>query len=213
MAETLVKYPASYDTSSYQYQSIASGYALTNPVGKGSTSTSAARINLKTGSSAETWVYYKFDFSAIPEGSTINSVACRAKCMISTTTSNRVKTRTIQLYSGNTAKGNAYTLANSTTAFNITAGTWTRDELQSCRLKLYAQRGSSSTTTTYYIGFYGADITVQYTVPSGEQFMVRIDGSWKEVVGIYKKVNGVWVEQTHDQAKDQIKAGARIRRH
>lgn len=155
--------PSSFDSTNYSYQSIVSGYAATNPIGKDSTNTTMSRFNLKTGNGAETWVFYDFDFSSIPANATINSVTAKAKCYINNTTANRIATREVRLYSGTTAKGSAGTVSTSTTAINITAGTWTRDELQKCRLRLYAKRGSNNTTTTYYIGLYGADITVEYT--------------------------------------------------
>lgn len=155
--------PSGYDSTNYSYASIASGYPLTNPVGKDSTGTSMCRINLKTGSSAVSYVFYTFDFSAIPSDATIKSVTGKAKVYISSTNSSRINTRQVQLYYGtSTAKGSASTMSTSTTALTLTCGTWTRAELDNCRLRLYAKRGTSSTTSTYYMGLYGADLTVTY---------------------------------------------------
>lgn len=149
--------PASFVSGTYQ--SIS---GQTTPIGKSETSTSYATVNLKTGSKASTNAIWSFDCSSIPSNATIVSVSCKAKCYISNTQSSRIATRKIQLYSGATAKGSAYTVSNSTTAFNITAGTWTRTELQSARIRLDATRGTSSTSTTYYFRFYGATLTVVY---------------------------------------------------
>ena len=129
-----------------------------------SSSTTYATINLTTGSGATTYIYFTFDFSDIPSGATINSVSCSAKAYINTTNSSRITTRQIQLYSGTTAKGSASTISNSTTAFNMTTGTWTRDELLNARIRLYGVRGTSNTTSTYYFRFYGATFTVNYSV-------------------------------------------------
>lgn len=129
-----------------------------------SSSTTYATINLTTGSGATTYIYFTFDFSDIPAGATIDSVSCSAKAYINTTNSSRITTRQIQLYSGTTAKGSASTISNSTTAFNMTPGTWTRDELQNARIRLYGVRGTSNTTSTYSFRFYGATFTVNYSV-------------------------------------------------
>lgn len=155
--------PSGYDSTNYSYASVVSGYPLTNPVGQDSTGESMCRINLKTGSGAESYVFYTFDFSAIPSDATIKSISGEAKVYISNTSSYRIKTRQVQLYYGtSTAKGSASTMSTSTTALTLTCGTWTRAELDNCRLRLYAKRGSWSTSTTYYMGLYGADLTVEY---------------------------------------------------
>jgi hypothetical protein len=67
--------------------------------------------------------------------------------------------------------GSAYTVGTSTSAFTVTAGTWTRAQLQNARLRLYAVRGSQNTSSTYYFNFYGATLTVNYTV-SGTAYTV-----------------------------------------
>lgn len=157
--DTLDIHPTGVD-SDYAYASISNtsnGYT-------DSSSTTYATINLTTGSGATTYIYFTFNFSNIPVGATIDSVSCSAKAYINTTNSSRITTRQIQLYTGTTAKGNASTISNSTTAFNMTAGTWTRDELQDARIRLYAVRGTSNTTSTYYFRFYGATFTVNYSI-------------------------------------------------
>lgn len=154
---TITLYPSAFISG--QYASIS---GQTNPVGKGSTSTSYSTINLKTGSRAETWAYYGFDTSQIPANAEIVSVTCSEKCYISNTTNNRIGTRQIQLFSGTTAKGSATTVSTSTTAQNMTCGTWTRQELNDCRIRMYAVRGTQYTTTTYYFRFYGATLTIKY---------------------------------------------------
>ena len=148
-----------------------------------SSSTTYATINLTTGSGATTYIYFTFDFSDIPAGATIDSVSCSAKAYINTTNSSRITTRQIQLYSGTTAKGSASTISNSTTAFNMTTGSWTRNELQNARIRLYGVRGTSNTTSTYYFRFYGATFTVNYS----------IDGV-AYTVGATSNVSGVTVD-------------------
>lgn len=170
-------HPTSYNDgySAYSVSNLDSAYA-------DSSSTTYAQVNLTRGSGAETEIYYNFgSLSAIPANATILSVTCSCKLSINTTTASRVATREAQLYSGTTAKGSASTVANSTTAFSMTCGTWTRDELQNAKIRLHAVRGSSSTTTNYYFRFYGATLTVtwkngKYLADSEHKLLRTSDG-------------------------------------
>jgi hypothetical protein len=200
--------PTGYD-SSYKASSV------TNPTNgqSSSSSTSYAQINLATGSNAETYIDYTFSVSNIPENAEILSVECTAKALISSTSSNYTSSRTLQLYSGATAKGSATTIvatsSNSTAQHTLTCGTWTRDELENCRLRIYAKRGSYSTTSQIYVRFYGATITVKYWIPTAipvvgntvvggvnktlSKAHVMVDGVNKTLVKSYANVNGIWV--------------------
>lgn len=151
-------HPVSYD-SNYSAYSV-SGLDQGNT---DSTSTNYATINFTRGNAAETIIFYNFDLD-IPSAATITSVTCKAKCYISTTNSSRIATRQIRLYSGSTAMGSAYTVSNSTNEFTMTPGTWTAAQLNNAKVRLYAKRGSSNTTTNYYYRFYGATLSVEYTV-------------------------------------------------
>ena len=189
---SLTAHPGKYLEGDYSFASISNA---TNPVGKGANNTTYAKITLKTGTSAETWVYWPFDLSAIPSNATIDSVSCSAKADVSVGIGSHITSRTIQLYSGTTGKGSATDLTTSETAHNLDCGTWTRAELQDCRLRTYARRGASSTSTNSYLYFYGADLTVAYTYKN-EKFMLKLGGAWHDVARTFKKVSGIWVEQT-----------------
>lgn len=189
--ETRVFYPGEYDSGASSVQSVTNA---TNPVGKGSTNTTYATINLVTGSSATTTIYWPFDLSAIPSGAEIDSVSCKVKASVSSTSG--VSSASVQLYSGSTSKGSSTSiLSTSTSAKTLSVGTWTRSELQNCRLCLKAQRGTYSTSTTRSLLFYGADLTVTYTYKN-EKFMLKLGGAYNDVARVFKKVNGIWVEQT-----------------
>lgn len=159
-SESISAHPTSYDSdySAYSVSGLDQGET-------DSSSTNYATINLTRNSGAITQIFYNFNLN-IPTSATITSVSCTAKCYISTTNSSRITTRQIQLYSGSTAKGTAYTVANSTTAFTISAGTWTASELNNAKIRIYAVRGTSNTTTNYYYRFYGATLNVEYSVDS-----------------------------------------------
>ena len=201
MAE-ISKNIVSYDTTNYAWASssnMSNGYA-------GSTSSNYATINFVTGANAESYVYWNFGSLAdIPENATDITVSCMCRCLISSTSSSRISSRTARLYSGTTAKGTAANVPNSSTAFAVTAGSWTRAELLNARLRIYAKRGTSNTTTNYYFRFYGATITVTYNVPAppGPDYDVRVkqNGAWVQAQKIFVKQNGSWVEASAIKAK------------
>ena len=189
--ETKTLYPGAYDSGASSVQSVTNA---TNPVGKGSTNTTYATINLVTGSRATTTIYWPFDLSAIPSGAEIDSVSCKVKASVSSTSG--VSSASVHLYSGSTSKGSSTSiLSTSTSAKTLSVGTWTRSELQNCRLCLKAQRVTSSTSTTRSLLFYGADLTVTYTYKN-EKFMLKLGGAYNDIARTFKKANDIWVEQT-----------------
>lgn len=187
----------SHDTTDHAY------YAITNPTNgyADSTSTDYARVNLTRGQSAQTHVYWEFSLPTIPTDATIDSITCNYKARVSSSSTNYIAQATIQLYSGTTAKGSSKSIrTTSTEASSLSStqiGTWTPAEINAgMRLRTWAQRGGSRTTSNYYIYFYGADIEIEYTEASGDKVFIKSNGLWVEVAHAYKKVNGAWVEQT-----------------
>lgn len=187
----------SHDTTDHAY------YAITNPTNgyADSTSTDYARVNLTRGQSAQTHVYWEFSLPTIPTDATIDSITCNYKARVSSSSTNYIAQATIQLYSGTTAKGSSKSIrTTSTDASSLSStqiGTWTPAEINAgMRLRTWAQRGGSRTTSNYYIYFYGADIEIEYTEASGDKVFIKSNGSWVEVAKAYKKVDGAWVEQT-----------------
>ena len=160
---TLTKYPSSYDQNDYSYDSISNisrSYASVE-------STNYGQMNLVTGKNAESWMYFKFDTSSIPAGATIVSVSCQIKASISTTNSSVISARTIQLYSGTTAKGssvNIKSVSSSDITYTLSGGAWTLEEASDVRFKVYARRGTSQASTSHLIRIYGATLTITYTI-------------------------------------------------
>lgn len=72
----------------------------------------------------------------------------------------------------------------------MSCGTWTREELNNIRL-LTRITNSYSDVSTFC--FYGADLTIQYTV-NNEKFMLKLGGDYENVARTFKKVSGIWVE-------------------
>lgn len=207
MAEkTVTFYLSGYDTSDYAY---ASASDLANPIGKPSSNGTCATINLATGSKATTYIYYYFDTSSIPNNANIISINCTAKGYVSSTSSLYVSSRQMQLFCGTTAKGSSVNLTTTATAHAIDAGTWTRDELNNCRLRMYAQRASMSTSSSRTMQLYGAELTITYDAPESVPIIgsvaignvpkdlkgghILVDGVLKPLVKSYANINNVWL--------------------
>lgn len=181
--ETKTFYPMAYENNTFNSISGES-----NPVGKGSDSTVMATMNTSGNSNCK--IEWPFDTSGIPEEATIDSVACKAKGGVSSTS---LDSAYFRLYSGTTAKGGNTSYKSKTiTTYDLAVGTWTRDELKDCRLRMTCVKTISYNVANY---FYGADLTVTYTYNS-EKFMLKTGGAWADASRVIKKVNGIWVEQT-----------------
>ena len=157
-----------------------------NPVGKGTDNNTYAYISAFW---TTAYAYWPFDVSIIPDNATIDSVECKAKVSLSNDSLCRGK---IQLFSGDIAKGKAAPITDTRPhVYKLSIETWTRSELNSVRLKTSIE----STKANYRsIRIYGADLTVTYTYQS-EKFMLKTGGAWADVARVFKKVNGIWVEQ------------------
>ena len=176
------------------------------------TSTSYARFKL---ASTQYHATYSFDTSAIPTTATIVSVACSVKAYV-TSTSGNISVKKAQLYASSTAKGSADTLPTTLSTWDITTpGDWTATEVRNIRLRF---DGTYSGSSSYYIQFYGAELTVVYTLDSyvyvytisnvttghtilvsssgGSDipFRVKQNGSWVTPDKVMAKTGGVWKE-------------------
>ena len=184
---------ASYNSSHayYALSNASNGYA-------DSTNTNYASVNLTRNSGAETYMYWEFSLAAIPTGATINSITCNYKARTSSASTSYIAQATIQMCSGTTTKGTAKSILTTSTdasSFSSTdIGTWTVAEINAgVKLKTYAKRGTSRTTSNYYIYFYGADISITYTEASGNKVYIKASGTWKEANDVLVKYNGSWI--------------------
>lgn len=185
---SLTAYPQAVDDTYSNYPELTNP---TIPVGKGSSN--GAYAYWYSGYQSSRWTYWPFDLSAIPENAVIDSVKCLAKAGYYS--ASNVKIATLQLYCGDTAKGTATSFAGKTgQALSVDGGSWTREELKTCGLRVLGNSvGSNATYRRFY--FYGADLTVEYTVNT-QKFMLKLDGAYNDVARTFKKVSGIWVEQT-----------------
>ena len=158
---TVTLNPSSFIETASAYASISSSYPASNGL-TNSASTTICAVSAVTGSNAVSEIVYGFDCSSIPQNAVIDSVVCYAKASAST---NYFTTRTLQLYAGSTAKGTAVAISNSG-GTTVSASSWARAELNDIRLVIHIERGTSYTTTSYAFRFYGADLVINYSVPS-----------------------------------------------
>ena len=156
---TLELNPSSYSSDHSYYSLGNASNAYTDEM-----STTFAQVNLKRGSEAETWIYWLFDTSAIPESANIVSVECKAKVLSSVTQSSYVTSRRLQLFSGTTPKGDDTLIPNPTAVKTLSGATWNRSELNDVRLRMYGKRGTSNVNTSYSFRLYGATLTIKYTI-------------------------------------------------
>lgn len=195
----LIAYPNSVDESISSYDSVDSAYPFSNVFGKGHENTTFTRWYMKTGSAAITPVYFAFNLSAIPSDATIDNVSVTAKGKMQNSSVIQAGNNVIGLSNLNTA----VVTSSDTTVFGTSASTatvsttgFTRETLNNLRFRFQGSRGLFSTSTKYYMDFYGCTLTVEYTAQEGDKFMLKTNGVWTEYTEIYKKVNGVWVLQT-----------------
>ena len=100
----------------------------------------------------------------------------------------------MRMYSGNTAKGSGGTsITTSSTVVSLSSDTWTRDELNDCRIRLYVKRGTYNVNNTRYLRFYGANLTVTYSVPVIVPIVGKsiINGTSKELINGYTTIDGI----------------------
>ena len=162
---SLKAYPSGYNEANSSYLSVDASYPLSNAIGKASSNNSQfARWYLNQGELAETYMFFLFDLSSIPDNAIINSVTCTIRATIGSTDSSRIKYRQAQMFYGTSvAKGTALDLKDYDSEQTLSCGAWTRDELEDCRIRIYAQRYTNNTTGSISNTFYGATLTVNYT--------------------------------------------------
>ena len=167
ISKTAILTPAAVDLTISKYKGESSPF--TNAIGKGSDNTgNYAEWGLVTGRQAYTKVYWSFDMSSIPSNATITNVTCSARC--SNTNENMIQggNTSIAIGVGETTKvaSENASFGKNPTVVTVSDATFTRAELDNFRLKIQAVRGFLGTNTSYHTKFYGATLTIDYTVPS-----------------------------------------------
>lgn len=169
---TFTGIPTSFDSTNSVYDTTGgdngNGIYSANVIANGLTdhnSTTRCALYSVQGSNATSYMYYNFDCSSIPANATITSVSCQFKG--GTQGTSYYTSYTAQLTTGTTVKGTAQTVSGSNSSpstVTISGGSWTRAELNDAKIKFQVIRGTSNTTTQSTWSFFGATLTVQYTV-------------------------------------------------
>ena len=170
--QTFTGIPTSYDATNSVYDSIYEG--TTDDGLAPNTSTSRICVYVAQTANAEGKLTYNFDCSSIPSNATITSVSCVAAAACHSN-GQYFDTKTVQLYNGNTAKGTATTITgngNTRTDHNINGGSWTRSELDNIKIVIRVQRGTNTSQSSF--SFWGATLTVNYTLPSDPYYTYTI---------------------------------------
>lgn len=199
MAELKVT-PASVVDAHCEYNSVDSAHPLTTVIGHDETSEEYARVYMTKGGAASTQLLYSFDTSAIPENAEIGTVSLRAKGRMQNGSVLRGGTNTIALCENSTI----IKRSDSTTVFGTSESIatletteFTRSMLENLCFRFFGNRGYLSTSTSYYMDFFGCSVTIEFTVPTqSDYFMLKTGGSWVAGSALYKKVDGAWVQQT-----------------
>lgn len=164
MEQTITVNPSSYDTANSVMYGFLSGFPASDSYSDTSSNTES-HVRFTSGANAETKLYWQFDLSAIPAGATIISVELKAKARLSAVSSPTVAEQYICVCNGTTEVGTHQSVTNTGEIYALDTGSgWTRATIQNLTLLFYTRRGTSNTTRSYYQGFYGADLTVTYTL-------------------------------------------------
>lgn len=179
--DTFIPSSFDYTNSIYDTTSGTNGVYDTNYIDNGLTnhsSSTRAAIYAVQGSNADTYIYYNFDCSSIPRNATITSVSCQVKAGNQGTTYYSSNYRQVQLCSGITEKGSSQNITGSNTSpttVTVNGGSsWTRAELDDIKIRYWVRRGTSNTTTGSTISFYGATLSVTYTVPAEDYYVYTL---------------------------------------
>lgn len=200
----LVCYPVAIDESLSNYKDITS--AFSNAYGKSSDNTgSYAEWGLVTGGAATSYTSWSFDVSSIPSNAIITNVTCAACC--SNTNANIMQGGNTYTSMG-TALGTDFNemvksgnaaFGKTATVVTISSKEFTREALDNFRLRINAARGFLNTNASYHTKFYGATLTIDYTVPSEPSSVKNIKLGNTTINNIYlgsTKINKVYIGDT-----------------
>ena len=170
-------YNTSYNnTSDSAVDGVYSGNVPTNGIG-GSSSTTRACVFSNTGSGVTSYLVYGFDTSNIPSNAIITSVTCTVKASYYSSGS-CFSGHVAQLYSGTTAKGSSTSITGtgSTSSTQTVDGgsSWTRAELNNVKIRYTVTRSTSNTTAAASFSFWGATLSVTYSLPADDYYVYTL---------------------------------------
>ena len=180
---------------------VSSSYLTVADVTNMYTDTSSTTYGSITNTHNSTSYYYfylrGFDLDTIPAGATVNSFTVKLRGRAS----GAYNSAMILCHGTSTiANATATQIPNSSSAATRTFAngslTWAQivsygDDFG---IRINCRRNAKNTQSYYYI--YGAEIIVDYTMPSGNAAYIKTSGQWVAATHVYKKISGTWTEQT-----------------
>ena len=171
--------PVSFDSENSVYDRTGgdngNGIYSSNTIANGctpATSTTRCALYSVQQNSAASYMYYNFDCSSIPLNAEISSVSCSFKG--GTQGSTYYSAYIAQMCAGTTAKGSSVSVTGTNTSpstVTVNGGnSWTRNELNDLKIKFQVTRNTSSSSSASTFSFYGATVSINYTVPAGNPY-------------------------------------------
>ena len=171
--------PVSFDSENSVYDRTGgdngNGIYSSNTIANGctpATSTTRCALYSVQQNSAVSCMYYNFDCSSIPLNAEISSVSCSFKG--GTQGSTYYSAYIAQMCAGTTAKGSSVSVTGTNTSpstVTVNGGnSWTRNELNDLKIKFQVTRNTSSSSSASTFSFYGATVSITYTVPAGNPY-------------------------------------------
>lgn len=204
--------PESATTSGVQSGSSYAQYA----VGHSAESPYSSSSNMYASSGSTGYAQYSFDFSSIPSNAVIEDIEVRCHGHRESSTTDSTHVSQCALYANGSAVSEEVDFpSTSSSIITLTPTTMpTRAELDDYVVRHFVGYYGGLVTgisfeVTYSTGTGLDHYTYTYTVSDDAtiavtiggsapkpQLSVKENGAWKNVVKAYKKVNGVWVEQS-----------------
>lgn len=186
--------PSTFYLSS-TYLSITDADNMYTPV----SSTTYATLTNTNQSTSYYYCYIRgFDIGVIPSNAVVSNFTVKIKGRAS-----GAYNSSLYLCNGTTTIANATATqlpnSSSTATRTFANGNLTWSDIvgygDNFGIRINCRRNAKNTQSYYYI--YGAEIDVTYEVPvQTETLYFKDDGSWVAVSKAYKKINGIWVQQT-----------------
>ena len=193
--------PSSFDEDNSVYDhtvgddGVYNNNYISNGFTNNSSTTRCALYSVRNNGTASK-MYYNFDCSDIPLNATINSVSCSFKG--GSQGSNYYSSYQAYLCSGTTNKTNAVSVTGSNSSpstVTISGGTWTRDDLDDIKILFQVIANSSSDDSTW--SFFGATLTINYTVSGSDYYVYEINNLNADHVILIEEA-GVFVPPEED---------------
>ena len=186
--------PSSYSLSNTTYLSVTSA---SNMYTNTDSTTYATVTNSQSGTTTY-YIYLKgFNFGDVPSDAVVSSFTVKFKAnekRASTSTSYRP----YLVNNTTTITGSCDVVSTSVAVHEFTGvtATWATIKGYGSNFGIRISNRRSNKNQQSTVNIYGAEIEVNYTIPSDKTLYVKSNGSWVQVSKAFKKVNGVWVEQT-----------------